>query len=33
MHAKEAGMRCMLGSTLEACGFEYPTDALFQMRG
>lgn len=33
MRAKEAGMRCMLGSTLEACGFEYPTDALFQMRG
>lgn len=33
MRAKEASVRYMLGSTLEACGFEYPTDALFQMRG
>lgn len=33
MRAKEAGMRCMLGSTLEALGFEYPMDAFFQMRG
>ena len=33
MRAKGASMRCVLGSTLEACGFEYPMDAFFQMRG
>ena len=33
MRAKGASVCYMLGSTLEACGFEYPMDAFFQMRG